>query len=96
VRPSGYDGAMSNPSNENTETPPDGRAGAGGGGISDEQLPEDLQPTDDNPLAQNPSQEEVERDKEASSGPAVRDPDADADSEAEGEPPGAVPRSPNA
>ena len=25
-------------------------------GIGDEQLPEDLQPTDDNPLAQNPEQ----------------------------------------
>jgi len=30
----------------------------GGVGISDEQLPEDLQPTDDNPLAQPPDDDE--------------------------------------
>ena len=30
----------------------------GGVGIADEQLPEDLQPTDDNPLAQPPSEDD--------------------------------------
>jgi len=43
---------------------PDGRPGQSGDRdgtsepevIGDEQLPEDLQPTDDNPLAQNPEQ----------------------------------------
>jgi hypothetical protein len=28
-----------------------------GGAVTDEQLPEDLRPTDDNPLAKNPQQE---------------------------------------
>ena len=44
----GYDGLMSENSNER-ETPDVGL-------ISDEELPEDLQPTDDNPLAQAPSE----------------------------------------
>ena len=83
---------MSNSSNENSESPPDGRAA---GGISYEQLPEDLQPTDDNPLAQDPSEEEVERDKEDASGPALGNPEGDDDGQPEGEPPGAVPRAPH-
>jgi hypothetical protein len=35
---------------------PDPKPDAEPGGISDDQLPEDLQPTDDNPLAQNPDE----------------------------------------
>ena len=49
LRRSGYDAGMSEPSKENgRETPEVGL-------ISDEELPEDLQPTDDNPLAKDPS-----------------------------------------
>ena len=44
----GYDGLMSENSNER-ETPDVGL-------VPDEDLPEDLQPTDDNPLAQAPSE----------------------------------------
>jgi len=43
---------MSNSSDETNEP-----ASTDGPGISDEQLPEDLRPTDDNPLAKNPEQE---------------------------------------
>jgi hypothetical protein len=39
---------MSESSNESQSQP----------GISDDQLPEDLQPTDDNPLAKNPGEED--------------------------------------
>ena len=47
--PIGYDEAMSESSNEpERETPEVGL-------IADEELPEDLQPTDDNPLAKDPS-----------------------------------------
>jgi hypothetical protein len=46
----GYDGPMSEQSNENEGTAEQG--------ISDEQLPEDLRPTDDNPLAKAPDDEE--------------------------------------
>jgi hypothetical protein len=49
---SGYDAVMSESSNEH-ETPEVGL-------IPDEDLPEDLQPTDDNPLAQDPSEAEEE------------------------------------
>lgn len=41
---------MSNPSNEDHPTE----------GISDEQLPEDLRPSDDNPLAKDPTDEDAE------------------------------------
>ena len=44
--------SMSNSANESAEPKSESDASAGEGpGISDEQLPEDLQPTDDNPLA---------------------------------------------
>ena len=49
---------MSESSNEN-ETPEVGL-------IADEELPEDLQPTDDNPLAKDPSETE---DEESGDGP---------------------------
>ncbi len=45
----GYDGTMSENSNER-ETPDVGL-------IADDELPEDLQPTDDNPLAKDPDDE---------------------------------------
>ena len=45
----GYDAGMSEPSNEAERTTP------GVGLIADEDLPEDLQPTDDNPLAKDPA-----------------------------------------
>jgi hypothetical protein len=51
---SGYDAVMSESSNEH-ETPEVGL-------IPDEDLPEDLQPTDDNPLAKDPSETEEEDD----------------------------------
>ena len=38
-------------------------------GISDDQLPEDLQPTDDNPLAKPPSDDEDDDDQGISLGP---------------------------
>lgn len=60
---------------ENTETPPDGR-----GGISDDQLPEDLRPSDDNPLAKGPGEDD----------------DDDEGGQPEGEPSPAVPPAPNA
>jgi hypothetical protein len=41
---------MSEPSNEKSE---------GAGGISDEELPEDLQPSEDNPLAEPLTEEEA-------------------------------------
>jgi hypothetical protein len=49
---SGYDAVMSESSNEH-ETPEVGL-------IPDEDLPEDLQPTDDNPLAKPPSDDDDE------------------------------------
>lgn len=58
---SGYDAGMSESSNEN-ETPEVGL-------IPDEDLPEDLQPTDDNPLAKDPS----DTDDDADSGEPTSD-----------------------
>jgi len=49
----GYDGPMSEQSNEN-----EAQSTQGEQGISDEQLPEDLRPTDDNPLAKAPDDEQ--------------------------------------
>ncbi len=52
----------SNPSDDTADTPETGGdtgGDTGGGdqrGVSDEQLPEDLQPTEDNPLARHPGQ----------------------------------------
>ncbi len=61
---SGYDAVMSESSNEN-ETPEVGL-------IPDEDLPEDLQPTDDNPLAKDPSEtEDDDSGDETASGPKV-------------------------
>ena len=40
----------------NSADEPDPKPDTEPGGISDDQLPEDLQPTDDNPLAQNPDE----------------------------------------
>lgn len=39
--------------------------------IADEQLPEDLRPTDDNPLAKNPGEEDDEGEDTGMSGPNV-------------------------
>ena len=39
--------------------------------ISDEELPEDLQPTDDNPLAKNPGDEDDETKDQGVGGPKV-------------------------
>ena len=57
---SGYDAVMSESSNEN-ETPDVGL-------IADEELPEDLQPTDDNPLAKDPSETEDDGSGDSPSG----------------------------
>jgi hypothetical protein len=56
---SGYDAVMSESSNEH-ETPDVGL-------IADEDLPEDLQPTDDNPLAKDPSDAD---DEDSGDGPS--------------------------
>ncbi len=57
----GYDEPMSESSNEREP---------GEVGIRDEDLPEDLQPTDDNPLAQNPD-DQKDDEGEAAAGPKV-------------------------
>jgi hypothetical protein len=44
--------------NQSTDTSNESAEDAGDVGISDDQLPEDLQPTDDNPLAKPPSDED--------------------------------------
>jgi hypothetical protein len=80
---------MSNSSNESTapDTPP---------GISDEQLPEDLRPAGDNPLAQNPDEREMERDRQDDARPAAARPDdRDEAGQPEGEPPPAAPPAPS-
>ncbi len=56
-RHSGYDGPMSesrqdDENDSSTTTSEDGEQR----GVTDEQLPEDLQPTEDNPLARHPDQ----------------------------------------
>lgn len=64
----GYTRAMS----ESPDTDPNRATEPDVGLIADEDLPEDLQPTDDNPLAQNPEQREAkEKEKEAEEPPQV-------------------------
>ena len=52
---------MSNSANEPAETPPAESGGTSDpdepGYISDDQLPEDVRPSEDNPLAQDPDEE---------------------------------------
>ena len=55
---------MSNSSDESNEP-----SAAGGPGISDEQLPEDLRPTDDNPLAKSPEQGGEDKQDASTGGP---------------------------
>jgi hypothetical protein len=43
-------------------------------GISDDQLPEDLQPTDDNPLAKNPDEDDEASDEDAGPKPGEGSP----------------------
>ena len=62
ARHSGYDGDMSESSNEH-ETPDVGV-------IADEELPEDLQPTDDNPLAKDPDDSDGSGDAGDGAGPS--------------------------
>ena len=67
VRPApGYTRAMS----ESPDTDPNRATEPDVGLIADEDLPEDLQPTDDNPLAQDPDQREAkQKEKEAEEPP---------------------------
>lgn len=69
VRPApGYTRAMS----ESPDTDPNRATEPDVGLIPDEDLPEDLQPTDDNPLAQDPEHREAkENEKEAEEPPKV-------------------------
>lgn len=76
--PCGYDGRMSETDNEPQQGTTDAERDLAEherpphktsepqqpdvGLISDEDLPEDLQPTDDNPLAQNPGEESEDKD----------------------------------
>ena len=59
---------MSERTNENDESGADSGSSREPGeiGIRDEDLPEDLQPTDDNPLAQSPDQQDDESDQDPS------------------------------
>lgn len=63
----GYDGPMSEPTNEPTDSDRDsaGTETPDVGLISDEQLPDDLQP-EKNPLARNPEDEPEESEKDPS------------------------------
>ena len=54
-------------SNQSEEQPTESESDSGVG-ISDDQLPEDLQPTDDNPLAQSPEDHPIGRDAESEDG----------------------------
>ena len=69
---SGYDGRMSEPQNE-TNQPSDAEKDLAEherpetGLISDEELPEDLRPTEDNPLAKDPE----DTDDSSQGGPAA-------------------------
>jgi len=57
---------------ESPDTDPNRAAEPDVGLIADEDLPEDLQPTDDNPLAQDPEQREAqEQEKQAEEPPKV-------------------------
>jgi hypothetical protein len=64
------DGDGTDPSSQSGDDAP--------GLISDEELPEDLQPTDDNPLARDPDADDEGSDGDAASGPGRVDgmPDA--------------------
>ncbi len=64
----GYDPSMSESTHENDESGADSGSAREPGeiGIRDEDLPEDLQPTDDNPLAQNPDDQQDDEDVDPS------------------------------
>ncbi len=63
---------MSTSSDESNE-PDESSTKDDGPGISDDQLPEDLRPTDDNPLAKNPDEEGDEDDKSSGFKPDLGD-----------------------
>lgn len=65
----GYDGGMTTPTNDGrpddrTETPETGL-------VPDEELPEDLRPSDDNPLAQDPDESDDTQDADPGGEPKV-------------------------
>lgn len=63
----------STPDTQNQNTEPDSGAGGDGsaatGEVTDDMLPEDLQPTDDNPLAQPLDEDDDDEDSGMSLGP---------------------------
>lgn len=59
------------PMSESPDTDPNRATEPDVGLIADEDLPEDLQPTDDNPLAQDPDEREAKEEEKAAEEPTV-------------------------